>query len=491
VAFKKTERVVVYARISVSNDESVSIVRQVEACSKYAEARGWEVVAVVPDDGLSATHNKPEDRKGWREVLALQESYDAVVIWKLDRLARRVLDFLHADVALQARGAAVVCVEQPIDMTTAQGRAFATMLAVFAEMEADAISSRVRAARDYLLRNRRAVGGTVPYGYRNVENPDGAGFILAKDADTIDYVRGMAERALSGESIYSITKWLDEVGAPLPSASQKNRKRDGWHYSTVERILRSPVLAGMTPFNPGNESKVRGDGVLRDETGMPVVDGLVAILTTDERRKLLAVLDNRDSPQSRPRGGKRVTSPLLSGLATCGHCECVMHRGTTSGRPSLSCPECYQTLTLAQLTNHIVARLLSERGDLRGYEVTNLTEDNRAELADIEEAIGDVTAKLGRDNADVSALLGQLEALKELRNKARTATPTRRNLRVKERVVRLEWEAAQTDEERRSVLLGQLDALHIVRGRVGRYLDPARVQITWKPISDDDDEDPD
>jgi resolvase-like protein len=53
---------------------------------------------------------------------------------------------LHADETLHARGAAIVCVEQSIDMTTGEGRAFAQMLAMFGEMEASAISLIARAA---------------------------------------------------------------------------------------------------------------------------------------------------------------------------------------------------------------------------------------------------------------------------------------------------------------------------------------------------------
>lgn len=61
--------------------------------------------------------------------------------------------------ALRERKAGLVAVDDPIDMTTSQGRGFATMLAVFAQMEAEAISARVKAARSYLIRDGRVVGG--------------------------------------------------------------------------------------------------------------------------------------------------------------------------------------------------------------------------------------------------------------------------------------------------------------------------------------------
>src|SRR4051794_3673693 len=220
-----TKRAVIYARISVAQEASVSIDRQLEAAQQYAAARGWQVVGTFTDDGVSATHNKPEDRAGWCALLAAPQKYDAVIIWKVDRLARRVLDFLHADEALQARKAGIVAVEDPVDMTTAQGRAFAQVLAVFGELEAATIRARVAAARTHLLNAGRVVGGKVPYGWRSVRNPDGPGLVLAHDPDRIDYVRGMAERVLRGNSIYSVVQWLDEVGAPTPTG------RGGWAYN--------------------------------------------------------------------------------------------------------------------------------------------------------------------------------------------------------------------------------------------------------------------
>src|SRR3954447_20849453 len=84
---------VLYARISVSTEESVSVARQIASGRRYAAARGWRVVGEFIDDGVSATHNKPEHRPGWRSLMASPVPFEAVVVWKVDRLARRVIDF--------------------------------------------------------------------------------------------------------------------------------------------------------------------------------------------------------------------------------------------------------------------------------------------------------------------------------------------------------------------------------------------------------------
>ena len=83
---------VLYARISVSTEESVSVQRQIASARKYASARGWRVAGEFIDDGVSATHNQPEHRPGWRSLLGSPVPFDAVVVWKVDRLTRRVID---------------------------------------------------------------------------------------------------------------------------------------------------------------------------------------------------------------------------------------------------------------------------------------------------------------------------------------------------------------------------------------------------------------
>ncbi len=61
---------------------------------------------------------------------------------------------------------------------------------------------------------------------------------------------------LAGSSICSAKKWLEDEGVPYPSRSQRVRVRDEWVYQSGQRILRHPVLAGMT--KKGEKDVVRG-----------------------------------------------------------------------------------------------------------------------------------------------------------------------------------------------------------------------------------------
>lgn len=401
-----------------------------------------------------------------------------------------MIDFLNADAALGERGAGIVAVDDPVDMTTAQGRAFATMLAVFAELEAAGISARVAAARAHLLKQGRVVGGTVPYGWRSVDNPDGPGLVLAFDPERIEWVRGMVKRCQRGDTLYMVCQWLDAEGAPLPLASQGTRKSAGWRYTTVESILRHPILAGATPFNPGNKSKSRGAELLRDESGLPVVDPDVAIMSLTEWRSMVATLDNRDSPQSRPRATKAQTSALLAGLVYCGdprHQEAPkMWRGTVQGREGYSCPECHQTIS--NFEDVLIDHFLEQKGDWpRWSKTTEVYESGAQVLPEIEHRLtelDDLIREAGSREAR-DALRQEQDNLLDLRDQKR-AEPGR--------VVEVWnegdgyfselWAAAGVDvAARRAVLQDALERLVVRRGRPGRRTAAQvleRLQITWK-----------
>lgn len=417
-------RCVLYARLSVTKEESVSIARQLQSCRSYAEARGWQVVGEFIDDGVSATANRPEDRSGWAALLACV-SFDAVIIWKVDRLARRVLDFLHADEALQKRGAGLVAVEDPIDMTSPQGRAFAVMLAVFGEMEAEAIRARVRAARVQLMKDGRWAGGGIPYGYQSAANPGGPGWVLVHDPERQPWLAAIVSKALGGATVNAITTWLTKAGAPLPAGSLVRRKSGAtaWNRQTVDGILRNPVLAGMTPHNPGRpRSAKRADpfAVFRHENGEPVVNDDLAVITTEEFTVLQNLLGARNSPQARKMSERAPTSPFLSRSVRCDDCDVFLCRGANQNRPVLYCPACRQTLGRSAFDPYLIARLLAERG---------------------EEPLGGST-------------------------------------------VAAHWAAAGTsDEARRAILLTQLESLRIRRGVVGRYFDEDRVVLRWRVSS--------
>lgn len=500
-----TGRCIVYARLSVETEASVSIERQVQSARDLARARGWEVAAECTDSGVSASKVRPEARPGWRKVIeAVSAAHDAgqpvaaVVVWAIDRLARNTLDLLKVVEQLDGLGTTLVAVKDPVDFGSASGKAFSTLLAVIAEMESANISARVKAARSALLRSGRKVGGRAPYGFRAVDNPHGPGMVLAQDPETIGYVTEAAERAMSEASVYSIARWLDSEGAPLRKRS--DRTSPYWSVQTVETMLRAPALAGLTPYAPGRLPGQKADpwAVLRDDDGVPIIDESLAVLSLAERRELLATLDAAKSPGSRP---YQKRDSLLSRLCHCETCGAVMHRSRAAGVPTYTCrnrdcPRPRASINAEAVEREVVSAAL-ERMDgwrISEWKVYPLDPGAQNRETAVDVALRDTARELVETDNDehAAALLSRIATLKQRRADARAdahagrvvkalSAPTRGDLTWPQ-----EWEAAADDPIRRQTLLREVveyvDVAPVGGGRC-RWTDTAdRLTIHWAQL---------
>lgn len=111
-----------YARVS-SDDQDLSI--QIEAL----EAAGCEVRKE------KASGTKLDGRSELQLLMEFMRAGDELYVTRIDRLARSIADLQNIVVRLKEKGVALKATEQPIDTSTAAGKAFLDMLGVFAEFE--------------------------------------------------------------------------------------------------------------------------------------------------------------------------------------------------------------------------------------------------------------------------------------------------------------------------------------------------------------------
>jgi putative DNA-invertase from lambdoid prophage Rac len=133
-------RVGIYARISTHDQQTLPL--QVKAMRQYARRRSWKVVKAVEDVGSGASE-RPQ-----REELikaARRRQIDAILVWRLDRWGRSLLDLIGSLQELSTLGVGFVSLCEALDLTTPSGRALAGMLAVFAEFEREILRERVKA----------------------------------------------------------------------------------------------------------------------------------------------------------------------------------------------------------------------------------------------------------------------------------------------------------------------------------------------------------
>jgi putative DNA-invertase from lambdoid prophage Rac len=134
------ERVAIYARVSTHDQQTLPM--QLEAMRAYGERKGWQIALTVEEVGSGA---KTRPRREELLRAARRMEIDVIVVWRLDRWGRSLVDLIATLEELTALKVGFVSLSEALDLTTPSGRAFAGMLAVFAEFERDILRDRVKA----------------------------------------------------------------------------------------------------------------------------------------------------------------------------------------------------------------------------------------------------------------------------------------------------------------------------------------------------------
>lgn len=114
---------------------------QIRTMRRYAKDRGWKVVIEIRD-----TASGVSDRPRRDEILraARRREIDAVVVWKLDRWGRSLIDLMATLRELTELAVGFVSVTEALGLTTTPGRAMSGMLAIFADYEREILRERVK-----------------------------------------------------------------------------------------------------------------------------------------------------------------------------------------------------------------------------------------------------------------------------------------------------------------------------------------------------------
>lgn len=144
-------RVAIYARVSTSSLQSVDM--QLRDLRGLAENRSFEVVREYCDEGVSGSR---ESRPALDALLkdARRRQFDAVLVWKLDRLGRSLVHLVRLLQDLRTLSVELISFSEGLDFTTTTGKLLYQVISAFAEFERDCIRERVVAG----LRNARAKG---------------------------------------------------------------------------------------------------------------------------------------------------------------------------------------------------------------------------------------------------------------------------------------------------------------------------------------------
>ena len=193
---KKPEmfRVGLYARVSTQDQQTIPM--QMRAMREYAATRGWTIILQVKEVGSGASQR--ELRQKLMDA-ARRREIDVVLVWRLDRWGRSLLDLITTLEELKDLGVGFVSLTEALDLTTPTGRAMAGLLSVFAAFEHEILRERVRAGLAHARQNGQRLGrpATAATKAAEIRKLHGAGISKAEIARRLAIGRTSVRRILA------------------------------------------------------------------------------------------------------------------------------------------------------------------------------------------------------------------------------------------------------------------------------------------------------
>jgi site-specific DNA recombinase len=307
----KTEAIVrpvhcaVYTRKSTEErlDEPFnSLEAQRDAAQAYIasqQAQNWLLLPDIYNDGgfTGANMERPALGRLLRDIEAGR--VDCVVVYKVDRLSRSLLDFARIMGAFEKHGVSFVSVTQQFNTATPVGRLTLHILLSFAQSEREIISERTRDHKAAARRKGKWTGGYLPLGY----DLDPRGSLLVLNPEEAERVRAIFELLLEKRSVDATVEELNRRSWTTKSwrtAQGKEHRGRAFTAGSLVRMLRNDLYAGS----------VRQQGKLyRGEH--------TAIVNQTLWKRANRILNGMPKPLPKERNK---SGALLQGLLHCGAC---------------------------------------------------------------------------------------------------------------------------------------------------------------------------
>jgi DNA invertase Pin-like site-specific DNA recombinase len=463
----------IYARRSLKQEEDKSVRDQIDTCLAKAAELGYQVGPedVYSDPDISGWKDKK--RPGLNTMLEAVEAgrYGAVIFWKSDRLVRHYYrgNEIANRISSKAR---LISVTEQIDTSTPIGQAIFGFVLAQAQQEAENTSLRTgQAHAREAAKGRPGFGGNRTFGYNKIATDDGP--TLELNPREAKVARQMVQRILTGESLRSVARWLNEGGHTTTTGRL-------WSHQVLRQWLRSPTIAGVRELPSGDVF-----------TG-----NWPPLITADQREALLVRLAD-----ARTNVAKVVTPirHLLSGVIRCGDCGGPMYVTTYKAIGQASRYTCYRepgkpwcgklSAFAEPLEDFVVNEVLTFLSDVRLRPLPTQIDPNalRRSVTTIEKRLrelnrrhlvtGELTIEEWQPAHD--ELIQSLNAVREALDAA-DRQPIN-ELRPGSRSDLEAWWAIATNNVKRQALVATCQLIRLNRAdpKAPRKFDSRRVHIEW------------
>lgn len=308
----KQKRAAIYARVSTQYQvDRASLPVQRSELVNYAKyALDIPDFVIFEDAGYSA---KNTDRPDYQQMMARIRTgeFSHLLVWKIDRISRNLLDFAAMYSELKQLGVVFVSKNEQFDTSSAMGEAMLKIILVFAELERNMTAERVSAV--FLSRANDGIwnGGKVPFGYA-YDKQTKTFSILEDEAKTVRLIYALYE---SSKSLVTVSKALNERGIKTRSGSE-------WSPTTVHTMLSNPFYSGTYRYNYRNESDPHHHVPKKKEDWILVKNHHPAIVSPEHQASVELILASKSYGKNQTYQRKNIHA--FAGLLTCGYCGSTM-----------------------------------------------------------------------------------------------------------------------------------------------------------------------
>ena len=246
---KKTINCAIYTRVSTTEgleQEFTSLDNQRESAESYIQSQkseGWVALPDRYDDPgyTGANTERPALQKLMADIK--QGKINCVVVYKVDRLSRSLLDFSQLLESFEQNNVAFVSVTQAFNTNTSMGRLTLNILLSFAQFEREIISERTRDKMAASKKRGKWVGGRPPLGY-DIDKINRRLVINPKEAEI---VKEIFDLYLEKRSLLSVAIALNEKDRMTKNyTTLEGRKSGGVKFksTSIQSIIKNPFYIG-------------------------------------------------------------------------------------------------------------------------------------------------------------------------------------------------------------------------------------------------------
>ncbi len=242
------QKAIGYVRVSTDGQEdNTSLTVQTEAIKNYCLAKNLQLEDVYTDVASGGSFDRPEFKKMRARILADDSQIDALILFKLDRLSRSVVDGYSFIVELENSDISIISISENIDNSTPTGQAMLQLIFTFAEMERKVITERMVSGRRQKLKNGDKPAGQI-FGYEYGERKQLK--VVEKEAKKIRYIFQTYEKY---QSLALVKKNLDAYQI-------YNRRRKKFSRQAIHYLLTNIFYVGSLVYEngiiPGNHQAI-------------------------------------------------------------------------------------------------------------------------------------------------------------------------------------------------------------------------------------------